>query len=202
MGLGQKFWTWINSLDFVVWIRGYIKRYQSRLQAVGDQWLQQTTRLVGAGQIGQALLVTLASVFYVVLGNAALAPQKLVPASDEALAEIENFKANPSEYIASKLTSIGGAAETREITQALGALVMDPVISLFESYAARPEQDPHEFARSFHGYMMSLSWGGGMLNAILRPILGDRTPDFPAMLNQMYWTMGLGFLGWQTLAPQ
>jgi hypothetical protein len=78
---------------------------------------------------------------------------------------------------------------------------MDPVIGLFESYAAKEVQDPHEFARAFHGYMMTLSWAGGMLEAVTRPVLGERTPDFKGMLTSMYWTMGLGFLGWQTLAP-
>ncbi len=88
-----------------------------------------------------------------------------------------------------------------EIVETMGAIITEPVITLFENYAAQDDPDPHEFARAFHGFMIGLNVTAGIADTTLEMITGGQVEGAGRMIESMYWSLGLGFLGWQTLAP-
>ncbi len=88
-----------------------------------------------------------------------------------------------------------------ELTEMVGALVTEPVLAILESEAARDSPDPKETARRFHGIMASLTAAGGVANISAEGSSAGIVNGVGTFFNQIYWTLGLGFLGWQTLAP-
>ncbi|KKL20720.1 hypothetical protein LCGC14_2452630, partial [marine sediment metagenome] len=88
-----------------------------------------------------------------------------------------------------------------EVVETMGAVITEPVITLFEKYAAQDDPDPHEFARAFHGFMIGLNLTAGIADTTLEMISGGQVEGVGRMIESMYWSLGLGFLGWQTLAP-
>lgn len=109
-----------------------------------------------------------------------------------------------SAMVADVMRKVFSQPEAREIAETLGAFVTEPVVSIFEQYAEdgkRDEVDPLEFARAFHGFMIGLTVSGGLADTVLETATGGQVEGAGRMLNSMYWSLGLGFLGWQTLAP-
>lgn len=88
-----------------------------------------------------------------------------------------------------------------EIVETMGAIITEPVITLFEKYAADPDPDPHEFARAFHGFMIGLNLTSGAADMVVEMASLGQFKGVGKMIESMYWSLGLGFLGWQTLAP-
>lgn len=108
---------------------------------------------------------------------------------------------DPSQEIAKTLRSVFGNPIAGEISESLGALVTEPILALFEQYAGRDDLDPKEFARSFHGFMIGLNTSGALADTLLESITGGQVEGAGRFLQSIYWSLGLGFLGWQTLAP-
>jgi len=108
---------------------------------------------------------------------------------------------SPSQFIAEALSDAVGNPAIKEITEIMGALVTEPVLTLFEQYAGDDQTDPKEFARAFHGFMIALNTTGGLADTALETLTGGQVEGAGRMLESMYWSLGLGFLGWQTLAP-
>jgi hypothetical protein len=106
-----------------------------------------------------------------------------------------------SSQFAELLRDLINSTPANEIAETLGALVTEPVLTIFEHYAGRDDLDPKEFARAFHGFMISLNVGAGLADTALESISGGQIEGAGRMLTSMYWSLGLGFLGWQTLAP-
>lgn len=89
----------------------------------------------------------------------------------------------------------------KELSETVGSLITEPVLALFEQYAGRDDKDPKEFARAFHGFVSSISMGSGLANLLVEVSTAGSTKGVGKMFEQLYWSLGLGFLGWQTLAP-
>jgi hypothetical protein len=201
MGLGDRLWNWLISTDLARWLLGVKAGYTKRLNEVGQGWYETVGALFQAGQIGQAFLVTLAAVAYVLLGAAIFAPQRLVPHAKEITDDLAAFQASPQVYLRNKIDALMKDPGTREFTEFLGSIITEPVVALLEDYAARPDPDPHAFARSFHGIATGLPLAAKASDALANAALGDRAPKIGEVFTTIYWGLGLGFLGWQTLAP-
>ncbi len=80
-----------------------------------------------------------------------------------------------------------------EIVETMGAIITEPVITLFENYAAQDDPDPHEFARAFHGFMIGLNVTAGIADTTLEMITGGQVEGAGRMIESMYWSLGLGF---------
>jgi hypothetical protein len=106
-----------------------------------------------------------------------------------------------SEAIAKKLREVFSNPVTNEIAESLGAVITEPVLTMFEKYAGKDDVDPKEFARAFHGFMIALNLTGGIGSTVIEAASAGAIKGAGKMLDQMYWSLGLGFLGWQTLAP-
>jgi hypothetical protein len=106
-----------------------------------------------------------------------------------------------SELIAGALHQAFENPVVGEITEIMGAAVTEPVLTLFEQYAGRDDVDPKEFARAFHGFMITLNTAGGLADTILETLTAGQVEGVGRLLQSVYWSLGLGFLGWQTLAP-
>ncbi len=117
----------------------------------------------------------------------------------EAMSRPEEL--STSEVVARTLRLAFGDPAVKEIAETFGAFVTEPVLSIFEQYAGDDTRDPKEFARAFHGFMASLTAAGGLVDTALEAATAGQIEGGGRMLMGMYWSLGLGFLGWQTLAP-
>jgi len=88
-----------------------------------------------------------------------------------------------------------------ELAQTLGAVFSEPVLSQLEYAAQNPDIDPKEFARTFNGIIMELTLAGGAADTLVETITGGQVEGAGRLFNSIYWSLGLGFLGWQILAP-
>ena len=200
-GIGQRILNW---LQLVPGVKRWSTWWANAQQRSDETWPFVSPYLTAAlaNFNTSSFISTLqATVLYVVTGWSVFDPQKVMEAGQTAVSEAEKFQENPSVYLAEKLRELTQSSGVQEMTELVGSIITEPVLTLFENYAGQDNADPHEFSRAFHGYMISLGWAGGILDATLKVPLGDRAPSVSNALNSMYWSLGLGFLGWQTLAP-
>jgi hypothetical protein len=106
-----------------------------------------------------------------------------------------------SSHVADLLRGVFEHPEIKELTETLGTIITEPILTIFESYAGKDNVDPKEFARAFHGFMISLNLASGMGSTLVEAATAGAVKGAGKMIDQMYWSLGLGFLGWQTLAP-
>lgn len=111
------------------------------------------------------------------------------------------WKNDVSTEIAKKLQELFSNPVTNEVAETLGAIITEPVLTMFEKYAGNDTTDPKEFARAFHGFMIALNLTGGISSTVIEAVSAGAIKGAGKVLDQMYWSLGLGFLGWQTLAP-
>jgi len=117
-------------------------------------------------------------------------------------AQKENaMQGGTSQYLADLIHKQMSKEAPREIVEMFGALITEPVLALFEQYAGKDNVDPKEFARAFHGFMISLNVASGLADTVVEGITAGQVEGAGRMISSMYWSLGLGFLGWQTLAP-
>jgi len=88
-----------------------------------------------------------------------------------------------------------------EWVEVMGSLVTDPVMDLFEEFANHEEKDPRDFARRFHGLMTAITTTGTLADFVAQATSLGQIKAIGTMVQSVYWNLGLGFLGWQTMAP-
>lgn len=111
---------------------------------------------------------------------------------------------NVSQAVADQLHKLFAKKEVREVIETFGAAVTEPILTIFEQYAEDGRTDnvnPKEFARAFHGFMIGITMTGGVASTLIEAATAGTVKGAGKLLDQMYWSLGLGFLGWQTLAP-
>jgi hypothetical protein len=201
MGLGDRFWNWLKSIDLTRWLVDGLDGMRARRDSITEGLRETIPALVNAGQVGQAALVILSSVLFVLIGPSIFTPQNLIPGAQGVTDELKAFQASPQRYLREKIDGFMKDPSTREFTEFLGSIITEPVVSLLEDYAARPDPDPHAFARSFHGIATGLPLAAKASDAVANAVMGERAPKIGEVFTTIYWGLGLGFLGWQTLAP-
>jgi hypothetical protein len=201
MGLGDRFWAWLISTDFVRWVIGIRDGYRQRLNAVGQGWYETVGSLFTAGQIGQAFLVTLAAIVYVLIGAASFAPQRLVPHSKEITDEANAFAEDPTGYMRQKLQQAASAEGISDFAELFGTFLLDPALSYLERYAGDANPDPKAFARGIMGLPAALAFAGGVVDGTLQGLLGDRAPQVGRALELTINGMGFDHVGRAALTP-
>jgi hypothetical protein len=86
-------------------------------------------------------------------------------------------------------------------SEELGRAITEPFVSTLEEFGRRDNFDAKEFARRFHGNSMLLLLPSIISELAHGSILGTVVGNAGKAVQPMYWNLGLGFLGWQTLAP-
>jgi hypothetical protein len=90
-----------------------------------------------------------------------------------------------SEAIAKKLREVFSNPVTNEIAESLGAVITEPVLTMFEKYAGKDDVDPKEFARAFHGFMIALNLTGGIGSTVIEAASAGAIKGAGKMLDQM-----------------
>lgn len=88
-----------------------------------------------------------------------------------------------------------------DVIELIGTIITDPVFNLFEQYAGKDNVDPKDFARAFHGLMTGITTTGAISDAVAEVTSAGAIKAVGNMVQSVYWNLGLGFLGWQTMAP-
>jgi SOS response regulatory protein OraA/RecX len=91
--------------------------------------------------------------------------------------------------------------DVRKLSELLGALITEPFVSLLEEYGERENYSAVEFSRAFHGATSLLTIIRLVLAGIETSVFGFKVGPISEAFGTIYWNLGLGFLGWQTLAP-
>ena len=89
----------------------------------------------------------------------------------------------------------------RELAESIGSLITTPFVSIMEEYASHEDISGIEFASAFHGTTSLLTLVGMFVSLLETQVLGFKLGPISSAFNSLYWNLGLGFLGWQTLAP-
>jgi hypothetical protein len=106
-----------------------------------------------------------------------------------------------SRELAKQINSVFSNRGAIEFSETMGAIITEPIISILESYAGKENIDPMEFARSFHGAMILLNMPKAISSIVDIEIAGTKLSNMGDSIEAVYWSLGMGFLGWQTLAP-
>ena len=201
MGIGERIRVWLRESSPWAWWAAYVKTVHDRRAAVIPQMKKTTQAYLDQGKIGDALLIQLVGTIYIFMGDigpslrdaidiaqmAASAPAPIVKAFSAIL--IPALKTAASSEIAS------------EMAELVGAVVTEPVVDLLMKEARNPSADPMTIARKFHGIASGLPWAAETIDSVLRAKWGEHAPQVGKNIMALYWGLGLGFLGWQTLAP-
>jgi hypothetical protein len=200
-GIGNRISSWLKSLPFWRWISDYVDDYLERQKTMIPQLKELTGRAFRTGDLKLIVMCLWMWCAIYLAGGSLWLPADIEQYIETTSNEIDEFNKDPSVYLARKIDEAMKSAGVQEMAETVGSLITQPVLTLFEHYATTDSPDVHEFSRAFHGYMISLGWAGGIVDAALKVPLGERAPSVGNALMSMYWSLGLGFLGWQTLAP-
>ncbi len=108
---------------------------------------------------------------------------------------------NPSQLIRQLYDTVLQNDAVKELAEVLGSMVISPVLSVLEAYSADDDIDPHEFAEAFHGVCILLTLPKVIAEIAEGSAIGVFMGNLGKAMEPIYWNLGLGFLGWQTLAP-
>lgn len=201
MGLGDKFLAWLRTLPVVGSAVKYLDEFSGR-------WNESTQLLPAVfeackktGNWQPFYLFWATSLAYDLFGGQALTPASISSLATGVGGELEAFYSDPQGFTQRKLHEFGTSPSAIAFAEFVGTVVTEPVLSLLEDMATQEKPDPHDFARRFHGIASGLPWASQTLDALFKTLLGDRAPQVGNSIMSLYWGLGLGFLGWQTLAP-
>jgi len=115
--------------------------------------------------------------------------------------EGESFEYNASSELAKTLDSALDDPQLTELVEIMGTFITEPVLKILENELVNPSSDPKEFARAFHGILTSITTVSGVMDTIAQATSIGAIKSVGQMFQSVYWNMGLGFLGWQTMSP-
>ena len=113
----------------------------------------------------------------------------------------ESVFANPSQTIGNAMRSAFDNPVVGELSQMFGAVFVDPVLATLEAGITESPDEPLAGARAFYSVMTGVGAASGLASAAIEAATAGQVENGGKILENMYWNFGLGFLGWQTLAP-
>lgn len=108
---------------------------------------------------------------------------------------------NISKEIGSIARQSATSPATKEILELMGAIISDPLVGFLNSYAGKDNIDSDEFIRGFYGTLMSVPLIGGSISTMGELLTGGQVDNLGKPINDAYFTLGLGFVGWQGISP-
>jgi len=194
VGIGERIWGWLTALPYFDGVRDR----SNEMKALVTPFLQSKE---AGWRLDMSIWVFLVSTLYIVFNVRLPLPDLMTLTPDPVISDLSQFNDDPRGYVRKKLHEFGTSAEAKAFAEFVGTIITEPVVSLLETYSADENVDPHEMARAFHGIASGLPWAAETIDNGLRLVLGDRAPSVGKNIMALYWGLGLGFLGWQTLAP-
>lgn len=132
-------------------------------------------------------------------------PIEVLKVSDFAkllqLIQIAPFSEDMSDLVRSMIDSVMNTPQARETAEVFGSVIMGPFLSLMTEYAYEGDNNPEDFAAAFHGLNIMLTIPQFAANLLQGSAVGTVLGRISQGFTSIYWNLGLGFLGWQTLAP-
>lgn len=201
MGLGERLRLWLQSFTWWQTLKRKDEEYRKRNAEMLPQLGLIIGRSLEQGDWKSFLMGCVLWCMYIFAGGALWLPSNIKKFQDSTLGELEEFQKDPQKYMQGRLNSFATSAGTKAFTEFVGTIITEPVVGLLETYAADPNPDPHKMARAFHGIASGLPWAAESFDGVLKSLLGERAPSVGKQIMALYWGLGMGFLGWQTLAP-
>jgi hypothetical protein len=199
--IGDRMKDWFRSLPIVGSLAAWLIAWQDRRQANREQ----LTRIVQAAWASNKPGAVLAALVYAalneILGDIPFVGPELLAPMEAGRKVGADFGSDPQGFLQDMLHKFGSSDATQGFAEFVGTIITEPVVSLLEKYATEENPDPHAMARSFHGIASGLPWAAEMMDSILKAAAGEHAPSVGRHVMSLYWGLGLGFLGWQTLAP-
>jgi hypothetical protein len=199
--LSERIEGWFEQLPIVGRAAAWVNDWNARRVANRQRAYQMIVAAFKSGQYGMGALAILHAATNEILGDIPIFGPDVQNIASGAATEAEQFAEDPQGYLQSKLNEAFSSPGTRAFAETVGTIITEPVLSLLEQYASDPNPDPHAMSRSFHGIASGLPWAAGIVDSVAKSVLGNRAPEVGKHIMALYWGLGLGFLGWQTLAP-
>ena len=201
MGIGQRIETWLRNLPPWSWCIAYFDSVKTRRRAVIPQMKKTTQDYLDQGKIGDALLVQLMGTAFIFLGDIGPTLKDAISVADMAAGAPDFLIKQFSHILIPALKNAASSEIAADMAELVGAVVTEPVVDLLMREARNPSADPMTIARKFHGIASGLPWAAETIDSILKAKWGEHAPQVGKNIMALYWGLGLGFLGWQTLAP-
>lgn len=88
-----------------------------------------------------------------------------------------------------------------DMIDTVGTFTSEPILQMFEKLTPEDVQNPRAFVRRLHGTMIGLTLAPGILSTVLETLSLGQIETPAEIMKSIYWNFGLGFLGWQSIAP-
>jgi hypothetical protein len=201
MGIGERIQAWLRGLPIVGMLYDwFIAQNERRAKNQAIVWAR-FQKAWEARDYGQAAVLLLTYLAFVITNAFPISTLEFFVTPTGQEAEAIKFAADPRAYILEQIKKAMSDPSVQSWVDFTGALVTTPVLTLLEDFAGKGEIDPHEFSKRFHGIASGLPWAAQSVDSALNAVMGDRAPKLGNTIQSLYWGLGLGFLGWQTLAP-
>lgn len=201
MGLGERFDRWLGSTSWGRWIQARSDEFNERKTLMDASMGRLLERFKESGDI-RLLAVYAVCWGWIWFGGGILwLPTDLDAMVRNLTKDVDEFQENPQLYLESKIEAAMSNPEVGKWAEFVGTIITKPVLDLLEDKALIDNPDPHQMSRRFHGIASGLPWAATAVDSTLKAVLGDRAPEAGKQIQSIYWGLGLGFLGWQTLAP-
>lgn len=203
MGLGQKLVEWASQFSWYRIYANWIVQVEARMREIGPEFDTAHEASLSSFRLGEVWYIMTAYYKYALFGGKRPNLTAVLDEAEKAKEERELLINDPQAFLELKMREFGEAESTASVVEFLGTIITEPVVSLFESYAGQDltPESVNEFARAFHGIAVLPALSAKAVDGSLNALLGERAPKVGEAINQVYWALGLGFLGWQTLAP-
>ena len=106
-----------------------------------------------------------------------------------------------AQFISEFWQAVQGSGPVSDMADIMGAFVSEPLLQVFETVDEVTENDPKILVRRFHTLVNTMSAVNGVLASAVEAGTLGQMETVSKMFSQVYWNFGIGFLGWQTLAP-
>jgi hypothetical protein len=190
---GDRLVDWLNTIPPWSWYNTYTLNFNKRLLEFAE-WGVTTGVPLMKGYHPTWYWQVLFAYFYLVFGVDIVGVKKPVEPPPSPLAD-------PAKAIADAIDLAAKSDLVKDLTKTMGTLITEPVVAALERGFVEGQDDPLDAARTFHGVTMGISMLGGVASSLTEGASMGLIRAIGPMMQAMYWNLGLGFLGWQTLAP-
>lgn len=184
---------WLNDLLHLQGIYNYFQGVFSRAENLFRVYLRD----IQDNPINAALFGIVSPINwfqYVILGKG-----ELVQPTLDGIGDL--WTSDYSKVIARAIQSGTASRSITEPLEAIGTLVSEPLFAILRNYAKQENPDHNEFLRAFYGYMVATPFIASSVSTIGEIATLGQVEQLGKPISDAYWTMGLGFMGWQGISP-
>lgn len=193
MSAGEKVKRWFNDLEVIQDINSLNKRIKFRYGEF-KKLNKSASPLVKAVPFVYVGILSTTYLLYVLLGVGEAADYSFLFGR---IRVDDKF----TEELGKGLREAATNPAVKELMQVVGSLAYDPFAGMLNQYGKADSINTGEFLRQFYGALILLPVLGNLINMGGQAATGGLVKNLGKPIEEAYFTLGLGFIGWQGLSP-